>query len=67
MLQEQLIFETGGAFPLKRMKPVVMFCRIQRKETATGGVLWEKVFLEISHNSQENTCVRVSFLIMLQA
>ena len=26
-----------------------------------------KVFLEISQNSQENTCVRVSFLIMLQA
>ena len=39
MLQEHLILETGGAFPLKRMKPVVMFCRIQRKETATGGVL----------------------------
>ena len=26
----------------------------------------EKVFLEISHNSQENTCVRVSFLIKLK-
>ena len=27
----------------------------------------KKVFLEISHNSQENTCARVSFLIKLQA
>ena len=33
---------------------------------ATGGVLLEKVFLEISQNSQENTCARVSFLIKLQ-
>ena len=32
-------------------------------ETATGGVLLEKVFLEISQNSQENTCARVSILI----
>ena len=27
----------------------------------------KKMFLEISHNSQENTCPRVSFLIKLQA
>ena len=32
-------------------------------EAATRGVIWKKVFLEISQNSQENTCVRVSFLI----
>ena len=37
------------------------------KEPATRGVLWEKVFLEISQNSQENTCARVSFSIKLQA
>ena len=30
-------------------------------------VFCEKVFLEISQNSQENTCARVSFLIKLQA
>ena len=28
--------------------------------------LRKKVFLEISQNSQENTCARVSFLIRLQ-
>ena len=32
-------------------------------EAATGGVLQKKVFLEISENSQVNTCARVSFLI----
>ena len=35
-------------------------------EAATGGVLWKKVFLEISENSQENACARVSFLIKFQ-
>ena len=30
------------------------------REAATGGVLSEKVFLEIIQNSQENTCARVS-------
>ena len=29
-------------------------------ETATGGVLQKKVFLKISQNSQENTCIGVS-------
>ena len=35
-------------------------------EAATRDVLWKKVFLEISQNSQENTCAIVSFLIKLQ-
>ena len=30
-------------------------------------VLWKKVFLEISQNSQKNTCARDSFLIKPQA
>ena len=30
-------------------------------EAATGGVLWENMFLEISQNSQENTCARVGW------
>ena len=34
----------------------------ERIEAASGGVLKEKVFLEISQNSQENTFARVSFL-----
>ena len=32
-------------------------------ETATVGVLWKKVFLKISQNSQENTSARCPFLI----
>ena len=36
-------------------------------EAATGDVLYEKVFLEISQNSQKNSSARVSFLTKLQA
>ena len=43
------------------------FIQVDGKEAATAVVLWEKLFLEILHNSQENTCARVSFLIKLQA
>ena len=31
-------------------------------EAGTRGVLWKKVFLEISQNFQEKTCTRVIFL-----
>ena len=31
-------------------------------EAAPTGVLWENIFLEISQNTQENTCARVSLL-----
>ena len=40
---------------LKIKEAVVQMCSVK------------KVFLEISKNSQENTCARVSFLIKLQA
>ena len=36
-------------------------------EAATRGVLYKKVFLEIWQNLQENTCVKVSFLIKFYA
>ena len=35
----------------------------QSTEAATRGALCKNVFWEISHDSQENTCLRVSFLI----
>ena len=44
---------------------VLLFSKVI--EAASGGVLKEKVFLEILQNSQENTCARVSFLMKLQA
>ena len=34
---------------------------VDKTEAATGCVLQENVFLEIWQDSQENTCVRVSF------
>ena len=40
-------------------------CKL-RVNAATKDVLCKKVFLEISQNSQENTRVRVSFLMKLQ-
>ena len=36
-------------------------------EAATLGVLWKRLFLRFSQNSQEDTCVRASFLLKLQA
>ena len=36
-------------------------------KAVTGCVLQEKVFLEISQNSKENTCVNNSYVIKLQA
>ena len=47
------------------LKPVNWFGGVT--EAATRGVLWKELFLEISQNSQENTCVRISFLLKLQA
>ena len=46
---------------------VCIVTNFQLPEPATRGILCKKVLLEISQNSQENTCARVSFLIKLQA
>ena len=40
---------------------------IQFKEAVVQRCSAKKVFLEISQNSQENTCAKVSFLTKLQA
>ena len=40
---------------------------LKNKEAVAQMCSVEKVFLEISQNSQENTCTRASFLVMLQA
>ena len=34
-----------------------------KSEAATRGILYEKAVLEISQNSQENTCARASFTV----
>ena len=45
---------------------VSTLCTINKK-AVTQRCSVKKVFLEISQNSQENTCARASFLIKLQA
>ena len=47
---------------------IMVMCNKQHlKEAVVQRCSVKKVFLEISQNSQENTCARVSFLIKLQA
>ena len=50
-----------------RSNKVSLLTLQEKKKKSTVGVLGEKVFLEISENSQESTCARFSFLIKLQA
>ena len=60
--------ELGGDFKkiLKVTSKKVFISDVWLLEAANGGTLQNKVFLEISQNSQQNTCARVSFLIKLQ-
>ena len=55
----------AGLFPVTSVKKflygVTGFAIFHLSEAGTGGVLLEKVFLEISQNSQENTYDKVSF------
>ena len=51
----------------KNLSIVIDFTIFYLSVAATGGVLLEKVFLEIPQNSQEKTCGKVSFLAKLQA
>ena len=46
------------------LRHIAFIVRLFYSGAATSSVLQEKVFLEISQNSQENTCI--SFLIKLQ-
>ena len=49
------------------MRLHILILGVLRLEVAAHRGCIEKVFLEISQNSQESTCARVSFLIKLQA
>ena len=48
---------------LQFLKPVFLISISFLSETTTRGVLWRNMFLEISQDSQENNCTRVSFSI----
>ena len=59
-------------FVIKRFKLILIFCLLPNifsyfQKQPPEVFCKKKVFLEISPNSQENTCARVSFLIKLQA
>ena len=57
---EALSYITVRSFSPKMLK-------LSTEEAVAQTCFVKKVFLEISQNSQENTCARVSFLIKLQA
>ena len=61
-----LLHGSGLILCHKMSKYILYYCNFCCTEVATGGVLEIKVFLEVSQNSQENTCSGVSFLIKLQ-
>ena len=46
---------------VRRWCPILNICFIKLTKTATGGVLYKKLFLRISQYSPENTCVGNSF------
>ena len=51
---------------LRIVGPVDLKCAAQLVESVVQRRSVKKLFLEISQNSSENTCARVSFLIGLQ-
>ena len=57
-----ITYPDSSNFEKKIFSNFIDFTICHRSEAATGGFLLEKVFLEISQNSQENTCNKVSFL-----
>ena len=52
---------------LKKGQFIIIYLQYIIAEAVAQRCFLKKVFLEISQNSQENTCARVSFLIKLQA
>ena len=61
------MWTTASEKVLSTLKYIKYSSYLGNTEAATRAVLWKKVFLKISQNSQENSFVRVSFLIKLQA
>ena len=57
--------------PVKRIYRCILLlswvCNYQNIEAVVKVFCKKKMFLEISQNSQENTCANASFLIKLQA
>ena len=64
-LAKAFYIDIGFGVFLNGKRTFFFFCEIveMNKIKIARGVLLKKVFSEISRNSQENTCARVSFLI----
>ena len=56
-----ITYPTSSNLCKKVLCNVIGFTIFHLSEAATGGVLLEKVFLEILQNSQENAWSKVSF------
>ena len=63
--KNQFVNTCGISISASNMK--MSMYKNQCKEAVAQTCSVKKVFLEISQNSQENTCARVSILIKLQA
>ena len=53
--------ETVNIVFIEKIKSIQLSRAFEGSEAAIRGVLSKKVFLEISQNSQENNCARISF------
>ena len=79
MVEEELVLQDGFCYKApeaitayKKKKLIFQLTAIEKRmenfqtqEAVTRRCSVKKMFLEISQNSQENTCARVSFLIKL--
>ena len=64
ILSQSFLFGPLNTSPKLRVSWFGLIC-VNKTEAATRGVLCRKVFLETLHNSQENTCARVSLFRVL--
>ena len=65
-LQLEKLITTSRSFSTVNSPSITFIMHLTVSDAVTR-VLYKKVFLKISLNSQENTCARVSFSIQLQA
>ena len=66
-LDDELVYSDDFGLYVEHLRQVFQILRENGIEAVVQRCSVKKVFLEISQNSQENTCARVLFLIKLQA
>ena len=65
--QRHLIVVNAPSYDDMSVKVFMMICLLKCLEAVAQTSSTKMLFLEISQNSQENTCARVPILIKLQA